>query len=339
MEDARFDVRVVNVLIVDHHAENRLALRAMLEQPDYKIVEADDGDAAMHELSQHDFAVVLLDVDTDASQFDKLVRHDTRKVPVLFVTERALDSDFILRGYRAGAADHLAKPLVPELVRAKVAVFAQLCRQRMQIESSLHEKEILLREIHHRVKNNLQIISSLLNLQASRQSAEVRQLFVETNARVRSIALVHEQLHRADNFAAIDINGYLRALAMGLLQTYGTLRVDVSARATATAVTIDVAIPCGLIVNELVSNALKYAFPKERTGTIVVSLSEERGMLALEVSDDGIGIPETVDIETAPTMGLQLVRSLAHQLGGTIELQRQSGTRVRISFPRPRPSG
>jgi two-component sensor histidine kinase len=113
----------------------------------------------------------------------------------------------------------------------------------------------------------------------------------------------------------------------------------VSARATATAVTIDVAIPCGLIVNELVSNALKYAFPKERTGTIVVSLSEERGMLALEVSDDGIGIPETVDIETAPTMGLQLVRSLAHQLGGTIELQRQSGTRVRISFPRPRPSG
>jgi two-component sensor histidine kinase len=147
---------------------------------------------------------------------------------------------------------------------------------------------------------------------------------------------VHEQLHRSDDFSAIDIYSYLKALTAGLLQTYGTLRTDITVEGTASALTIDTAIPCGLIVNELVSNALKYAFPNERSGTIAVSLCEEPEGVMLQVSDNGIGIADTVDIEHAPTMGMQLVRSLAQQLGGTIDLVRDHGTRVRIRFPRPR---
>ncbi len=331
----------INVLVVDDRAENRLALRAMLSRPGYTIVEAASSADALKELLKHDFAVLLIDVvmpDMDGFELAELVRarEHTKHVPILFVTGQAADTELVTRGYRVGAVDYLVKPLSAEIVRAKVSVFAEIYRQRMQIESSLREKEVLLREIHHRVKNNLQIISSLLNLQASRQTEDVKALFVETNARVRSIALVHEQLNRTDNFTAININGYLSALTSGLVQTYGTLRTDVKVDATSTTLTIDVAIPCGLIVNELVSNALKYAFPDERSGKIVVTLTEEPQTITLEVCDDGIGIPESVDLERPSTMGLQLVRSLAQQLDGTFELERTHGTRVRIRFPRPR---
>jgi two-component sensor histidine kinase len=328
----------VNVLVV---AEDTETLRAILVDAGYAIIAAGSGADALRALAQHELAVVLLDVtlpDMDGLALAELVRtkEPTKHVPILFVADAAADMELVTRGYLVGAADFLVKPLVPAIVRAKVAMFAEMYRQRVQIESSLREKSVLLREIHHRVKNNLQIISSLLNLQASRQSSDVRMLFVETNARVRSIALVHEQLHRSDDFSAIDIYSYLKALTSGLLQTYGTLRTDVRVDGAASALTIDTAIPCGLIVNELVSNALKYAFPNERSGKIAVSLNEESDCMTLQVCDDGIGIPDTVDIARAPTMGLQLVRSLAQQLGGTIDLERDHGTRVRIRFPRPR---
>jgi two-component sensor histidine kinase len=327
----------VNVLVV---AEDTETLRALLADAGYVIIAARSGADALLVSSQYVLGVMVVDVtlpDMDGLELAELVRtkEHTKHVPILFVTGDT-DAELVVRGYRVGAADFLVKPFVPEIVRAKVTMFAEIYRQRVQIECSVREKDVLLREIHHRVKNNLQVISSLLNLQASRQSSDVRKLFVETHARVRSIALVHEQLHRSDNFSAIDIYGYLKALTAGLLQTYGTLRTDVTVRGTAHALEIDAAIPCGLIVNELVSNALKYAFPNERGGTIAVSLSEEAEAVTLQVCDDGIGIPDTVDIERAPTMGLQLVRSLAQQLGGTIDLERDQGTRVRIRFPRPR---
>jgi two-component sensor histidine kinase len=194
---------------------------------------------------------------------------------------------------------------------------------------------LLLREMHHRVKNNLQIISSLLNLQAARQSEDVKLLFIETNARIRSIALVHEHLNLGDDFTALDLGRYLSALASGLQQTYGR-HAAITVRAPASAILIDVAIPCGLIVNELVSNALKHAFPTERTGTICVALSEHADSFMLEVTDDGVGIPETVDTRRASTMGLLLMRTLAHQLGGDISFHCEGGTTARVVFPKTR---
>lgn len=330
----------VNVLVVDESAEDRCVLRQMVDRPGYTIVEAASSSDALAHLARQHFAVMLVDVvmpDMDGFELAEHIRaqEHTRSVPILFVTGQGADPSQVARGYRVGAVDYLVKPLAPDIVRAKVAVFAEIDRQRMLVEASLREKEVLLREIHHRVKNNLQIISSLLNLQASRQSDDVKRLFVETNARVRSIALVHEQLHRAANFAAIDIHHYLTSLTLGLVQTYGSLRTEVSVQASSTALTIDVAIPCGLIVNELVSNALRHAFPDDVSGKLVVTMAEQEDSFVLEVCDDGIGIPAEIDTDQPTSMGLQLVRSLAHQLRGTIEFERDKGTRVRITFPRP----
>jgi two-component sensor histidine kinase len=147
---------------------------------------------------------------------------------------------------------------------------------------------------------------------------------------------VHEQLNFGDDFTALDLRRYLTALTSNLLQTYGSHHAVITVRAPASAILIDVAIPCGLIVNELVSNALKHAFPEERTGTISVVVTEHSDSFTLEVSDDGVGIPLTIDTKRASTMGLQLMRSLAHQLGGDIVFERERGTAARIVFPKAR---
>ncbi len=203
------------------------------------------------------------------------------------------------------------------------------------IRASLHEKEILLREIHHRVKNNLQIISSLLNLQSdSIANAEVVAQFQDSQDRIRSMALIHERLYRSDSLAYIDFGPYLRDLVSSLVQTYRRqaqgvrLQVD----ASSTLMDIDTAIPCGLILNELVSNALKHAFPAGAEGVVGVSLCSDAGKYTLVVWDDGIGFPEGIDFRNTASLGLQLVNSLARQLNGTAELYRENGTRFEIIF-------
>ena len=203
--------------------------------------------------------------------------------------------------------------------------------------AALEEKEQLLRELHHRVKNNLQLISSLLNLQAARTSdPAVAELFAESRNRVRSMALVHENLYRAGTFARVAMGDHVRALCSHLVRAYGgaqhrsTLQVDVAD----VELDLDRAIPCGLIINELVSNALKHAFPGGRTGTVRVELQAHGiGRYTLSVADDGIGL--AAGAETGDTLGLQLVRDLADQLRGRIEVTSDGGTRILIKFGVP----
>jgi PAS domain S-box-containing protein len=212
-------------------------------------------------------------------------------------------------------------------------------RAEEQIQASLKEKEVLLKEIHHRVKNNLQIISSLLYLQAGKtvDPGAIRALKDSQN-RVRSIALVHESLYQSSNLAGIQIGEYTRGVASNLLESYGgrDRPVRLTVRMGAIRLSINAAIPCGLIINELVSNSLKHAFPEGREGEIRIQLARtDTGSLALTVSDDGIGIPEHVDFRSSPSLGLTLVSSLVAQLGGTIELDRRDGTTFTITFDNP----
>jgi PAS domain S-box-containing protein len=205
-----------------------------------------------------------------------------------------------------------------------------------QIQASLKEKEVLLKEIHHRVKNNLQIISSLLYLQAgkTKNPGAVRALKDSQN-RVRSIALIHESLYQSSNLAGIQIGEYTRGLASNLFESYGRRDrpVRLTVRMGAVRLSINTAIPCGLIINELISNSLKHAFPGGREGEIRIQLARtDAGALVLTVSDDGIGIPEHVDFRSSPSLGLTLVSSLVAQLGGTIELDRRGGTTFTITF-------
>ena len=203
------------------------------------------------------------------------------------------------------------------------------------LRKSLSEKEALLREIHHRVKNNLQVISSLLHMQSARsEDVNVRSVLAESEHRLRTMALVHEALYRTDNFAGIDVGAHLRRTLEELLRSYA--RTDLTARVEVEKVDlpIDTAIPCGLIVNELVTNTLKYAFPEKRKGTITLKLFRlEDGNVELIVQDDGIGFPEGVDFRTMRSMGMTIVTSLVEQLSGTITMDNTPGTTFHIRFP------
>jgi len=207
-----------------------------------------------------------------------------------------------------------------------------------RIRASLEEKEVLLKEIHHRVKNNLQIISSLLHLQSEKiEDAALIKGFDDSQHRIRSMALIHEALYRSADLARIDFIGYVRQLTDHLLDSFGVdgQQISLDVEIDGVQLTIDKAIPLGLIINELVSNALKYGFPDLRQGRILIALTakEEDGSFTLSVSDDGIGFPSDIEVESADTLGLRLVKTLVGQLKARIELDRSDGTTFRILRP------
>jgi PAS domain S-box-containing protein len=206
-----------------------------------------------------------------------------------------------------------------------------------KIKSALNEKEILLREIHHRVKNNMQVILSLLNLQAANQSDQrVKALFEELRNRINAMALIHETLYQSESLTRINLQAYVQGLATALLRMYETQSrgIDLSVQAQGVFINLDQAVPCGLIINELISNALKYAFPEGRFGQIRVEAADQKSMFDLSVSDNGIGLPENLDVRRVSSLGLRLVVGLAEsQLGGSIEIGRGPGTRFHIRFP------
>jgi PAS domain S-box-containing protein len=210
-------------------------------------------------------------------------------------------------------------------------------RAEEQIKNSLQEKETLLKEIHHRVKNNLQIISSLLYLQSSALVDPVaRQALRESQDRVQSMGLVHEQLYRSSNFSAVDFGEHLKEIAANIAGSYGAMnpRVRVETELESVAVDLDLAIPVSLIFNEILTNAFKHAFPRERAGKIDVAFHRDGSdNLVLRVSDDGVGFPENLDWETAPSLGLKIVRNLTEQIHGELYAQSAAGvTTFQLSF-------
>ena len=225
-----------------------------------------------------------------------------------------------------------------ELAEANLALQAEVAeRKRVETELrlSLKEKEVLLKEIHHRVKNNLQIISSLLNLQAGYlQDPQALEVFRDSESRVRSMALIHEKLYRSNNLAQIDLGEYIRELATSLFRSQNASGRGITLNVEADEVFLDVeaAVPGGLILNELISNALKHAFPNGRAGEIGVRLSAADGRLTLVVTDNGRGFPPDLDFRATESLGLQLVNILVGQLNGAIELNSQGGTEFRITL-------
>jgi two-component sensor histidine kinase len=203
------------------------------------------------------------------------------------------------------------------------------------LKKSLKEKEILLKEIHHRVKNNLQIIVSLLKLQ-SKYIFDKRDLeiFNKSRSRVETMSLIHEKLYRTDDLTNINMSNYLRDLTGHLLQAYKiTLdEVNLSICADDVHLGIDTAIPCGLIINELVSNSLKHAFSEGQKGNISIDLRREKDKILLNVSDDGVGMPKDFDLKKSETFGLQLVTTLAKQLDGSFSIESKKGTKFLFKF-------
>ncbi|MCW5889537.1 MAG: hypothetical protein KIT14_03200 [bacterium] len=205
------------------------------------------------------------------------------------------------------------------------------------LSAAKEQAEVLLTEIHHRVKNNLQVISSLLSLQSrALPSPEARSLFTDSQNRVRSMALVHEKLYQSQDLARVDFGAYARELVSHLAKVYqrdaGAVRVRVDAGAV--ALPIEQAVPCGLIVSELLSNALKYAFPDGRAGCVEVTLAQEPdGRHRLAVRDDGVGLPTGFDVRTGRTLGLRIVATLTDQLGGALTATTDGGTAFVLTLP------
>jgi two-component system, sensor histidine kinase PdtaS len=225
-----------------------------------------------------------------------------------------------------------------DLCARQAADLIEQKRIEAQLTASLREKEVLLKEIHHRVKNNLQVVASLLYLQSDRlDDPQLLAECQESQHRIRAMALIHETLYQARDLARVDFGRYVRALAADLPQAYAAdpARITLQTHTEEVWLDIDAAVPCGLILNELVSNALKHAFPDGRRGAIHLDLRAELGLTTLRVRDTGMGVPDGLDVRQAESLGLQLVGMLTDQLGGTLDLSRAEGTTVTLTFPFP----
>lgn len=204
-----------------------------------------------------------------------------------------------------------------------------------RLRATLREKDVLIEEVHHRVKNNLQVITSLLGLQARTiKDPATRKKFEESRYRIQAMAILHQILYESSSLAEIDFADYIRRLVEHLVRSYGAAsRIHTEVRLEALHCHRDVALPCGLIVNELLSNAFKYAFPGGKTGRIRVVLRRgSPGKVRLMVRDNGVGLPPGFDWENSPTLGLRLVRTLARQIDAEVKTSARAGTLFSISF-------
>jgi two-component sensor histidine kinase len=206
-----------------------------------------------------------------------------------------------------------------------------------RLQATLQEKEVLLAEVYHRIKNNLQVISSLLDLQADTvEDPQIRALFEDSQQRIQAVALLHESLSQVRNVARIPATEYINRLSTQVFQAYAPPgdRITLKLQVDPIWIAVRNAVPCGLLVNELLSNSLKYAFPGDHSGEVSIALrTTSAGQMLLVVSDTGVGFPADADFRHSESLGLQLVCLLTEQLGGTIELDRTHGTQWTMCFP------
>lgn len=223
-------------------------------------------------------------------------------------------------------------------VLSSVVDITERKRFEAKLRDQLRERDVLLQEIHHRVKNNLQVISSLISLQLGRMTpGRSYDALQECSLRVLAIAHIHEQLYISKDFARVPFAEYAHNLAGIVFRTTGVSpeRVKLTLDLKPISVAVDVAIPCGLILNELITNALKHAFPGERRGCVHVGLAERGSQaLTLVVSDDGVGLPPGFDAGRCESLGMQLIQTLAQQVGGEFTVERTGGARFQLAFPR-----
>jgi len=275
------------------------------------------------------------DIEALLAQFQKVVEGDlaslTRLSAMLAEKERLLED--------MAQAQAERDRLLAEADRARLALLNILEDQHLanlRLEQSLREKEMLLREVHHRVKNNLQVIISLLNLQARTLPDDAARAALQTSQqRIRAIAAVHEKLYQSESMSAVAIGSYISDMARHLAAacTLPGQRIQIEPRIENVSLGIDVALPVGLIVNEVVTNALKHAFNGRQSGRVDILLSRDAEKAVLTVRDDGTGLPEEVTEADGGGLGMTLVRTLARQVRGSLTITRDRGTAVTIAFP------
>jgi PAS domain S-box-containing protein len=236
--------------------------------------------------------------------------------------------------------ESLGNPLFDEENQYKGVVFSMTDIHSLKVaeenfRTSLEEKELLLRELHHRVKNNMQIISSLLSLQTQHIKDERDlKIFESSQNRVKTMSLIHDELYSSEDFSHINLSEYIQNISKELLTSHieDPGRVKLTVNVEDVRMELETAIPLGLLINEIVANSVNHAFPNDQSGEIIVELERDGDAFILKMSDDGVGIPEDVDFEKAETLGFQLINSLTNQLDGQIEMHSNNGTSFIVKF-------
>ena len=352
----------MKVVMVDDSSADRNLCRILLEEvhgPEVQFYGEQRAAAGLRTCKRVQPDVLLLDYklpEMTGLEFLQKLRENSTSNPdfaVVMLTGWASEQ-VAVDAMKAGAQDYLVKDritadglsLAVQKAMQKVSLLRVLREERDRLARSLAEKEVLLKEVHHRVKNNLQVIASLLRLQAASmnsagmKSQDLASALEESQHRVESMALIHEQLYESGDLQEVDLARHATQLMTNLFHSYGVDPARIQGRvaipvAGGEPLVMDVhrAIPAGLILNELISNALKHAFPKGRSGSIAVESEVAGGNVTLVVRDDGVGLADDFDACSRGSLGLQIVEILARQLRGVLTVERGRGATFRLTFP------
>ena len=320
-------------MLIEDNLGDIVLLKAILDNIEdlfvVKIVESLEDSLKI--LKKSAFDVILLDLGLpDSNGFETFIQvyDHYPHIPIIIITALE-DEELGLKAVKKGAQDYLIKgQLNNKLLRRSI-------KYAIERQASLWKKDMIIKEIHHRMKNNLQIISSLLSLQGDYiDDKKILDILKESQTRVRSMAILHEKLYQSQEYY-INTSDYIQSLVHDLFKTHTIeeSKIKPIIEVDDAKLNIKTAAPCGLIINEILSNCLKHAFPRERKGEIYISLKANNGLFKLTISDTGIGFPGNLDFRNTESLGLKLVNSLTHQIDGNIELDRSQGTKFKITFP------
>jgi two-component sensor histidine kinase len=342
--------RPIEVLNFEDNAADALLVQHGLQQiflMSFRVTTVQGLAEGLALLQEKSFDVALLDLnlpDSDGLESFERLRTEAPDLPLIVLTGNA-DDQLAVQILRQGAQDYLLKhqttaPLLAKAIRYAIErhrVSVELNSRTERLAKALREKVVLLKEIHHRVKNNLQLISSLLNLQSRRiKDPHTLEIFRESCDRVQLMALIHEKLYGATDLSQLDFSDYLHSLAAMILRSYASKSRNVQVvfeLQERLQLNLDLAIPLGLVASELISNSLKHAFPRGGKGTITLELSESAdGDCTFRISDDGSGLPPGFSLEQPASLGLRLVKMLAEQLEGQLTCSRTPCTSFTLVF-------
>ncbi|MGZ4857627.1 MAG: histidine kinase dimerization/phosphoacceptor domain -containing protein [Methanobacteriaceae archaeon] len=322
-----------NILLIEDNLGDIVLFKSMLEDAeDYlhlKVVESLKDSLKI--LNKSDFDVIILDLGLpDSNGFETFIQvhNHSPQIPIIILT--GLDDEKLgVRAFNEGAQDYLIKGQIDSKLVHRSIKYA------IERQAYLKKRDLMIKEIYHRMKNNMQIISSLLSLQGDYvEDIKILDILKKSQTRVISMAILHEKLYQSKYLSWINTSDYIQSLVQDLFKTHIIEEGKITPIIEVDDVKLNIktAVPCGLIINELLTNSLKYAFPHGRSGEIHVTLKAEDDKFKLTISDNGIGFPEDIDFKNTESLGLKLVNSLTNQIDGNIELDRSQGTKFKITF-------
>jgi two-component sensor histidine kinase len=344
----------ISVLFVDDNESVRQLYQRILEKHVNHFYIAKDGHHGLELYKKYKPDLVVTDINMPVMDGLEMVKEIKAQYPSVKIVLMSAynEKDNFIESINLGVDGYLIKPIEAKKLLSLIDEFAGITMMKWELEykeskrrqaeeflmKSLAEKEVLLREVHHRVKNNMQIISSILNMQSrSIEDPKLREVLQESQNRIHSMALIHENLYSNEGLSDIKFNNYVQSLTGNIARTYANqqARVRFEYDIIDANLPMDLAIPCGLIINELISNSFKYAFQGRSQGNIFISfhpLEASEGQYKLTVKDNGIGIKSDFDIHNSKSLGLKIIRKLVQQIDGELHTNFEQGTEFSITF-------